>query len=773
MKIKKQLCLVMGVLLIGICLMSCTDDISNDDHYKRPSWLRGNAYEVLQKEGNYSIFLKGIDLSGYKSIVDGNSVLTVMAPNDDAFKVFLTQKGYSTIEEMQEKSPLYLKKLIAYHLIYYSYDWDKLVNFRPSAGDGATDQEKKQHAGYYYKYRTHSFDPVGQSRVKLTPNASSDTLIHIYHYERYLPIFSDQLFKTKGIDPVYNYQYFYPHSKWNGINNASGSFNVSNAQVSDKGNVITDNGYIYHVDQVLEPLNTIYDELKIRPKYSDFLNLYDTFSTYSLADDATNTNLGYQAYIHEHGVLPKIAVEWPTLDYKQMDILKTQGYNIFVPSNTAIDNFFKTYWTSGCGYNSLNNLDPLILRYFIYQFFTRDNMIVFPEEIKKGKVLTYYGTPVNIDPDQVTDRVICENGTLYGMDRIDVPAIFSSVLGPALKDSTYIDYLYALSGSNLILSLASNKSCFVALIPNNQQFYYSDPSMRLYSTTSGKVLQQYSDVVGDYTDLSSSAMLDIVNMHTASNISGLKMDGTQVVQTNKSFNYWYMHNGKITTNALFNQQLEPEYTGTPFVNLHEISNNGKAWNNGRAYSYDATAIFHTAAGDGLAHKLAVCNDKNYPYYLFAQLLQKSGLVDGKSKTISNKILPTTDTRFIVFIPTNEAIKKNIKDIPGCSKLKVSNGVLSGSFSSSNKRQLAAYLCSYFITSAVSIITTYPYPGSDCHGTFHTAGSYQIRIQDNGSQLSVNFVDAKNNNNVSVNSRYFYLPFAFNDGCFHLIDGILK
>ncbi|MCH4182523.1 MAG: fasciclin domain-containing protein, partial [Prevotella sp.] len=237
MKIKKQLWLILGGLLIGICLMSCTDDISNDDHYKRPSWLKENAYKVLHKEGNYSIFLKGIDLSGYKPIVDGNSVLTVMAPNDDAFKVFLTQKGYGSIEEINDKDPVYLKKLIGYHLIYYSYDWNKLVNFRPSAGDGATTEEKNLHAGYYYKHRTHSSDPVEQIRVKFTPNASSDTLIHIYHYEQYVPVFSDQLFKTKGIDPVYNYQYFYPHSKWNGINDAAGSFNVSNARVSDSGNI--------------------------------------------------------------------------------------------------------------------------------------------------------------------------------------------------------------------------------------------------------------------------------------------------------------------------------------------------------------------------------------------------------------------------------------------------------------------------------------------------------------------------------------------------------
>ena len=42
-------------------------------------WLKGNAYEVLQKEGNYSIFLHGIDLTGNDGVVAGKSIVTVAA----------------------------------------------------------------------------------------------------------------------------------------------------------------------------------------------------------------------------------------------------------------------------------------------------------------------------------------------------------------------------------------------------------------------------------------------------------------------------------------------------------------------------------------------------------------------------------------------------------------------------------------------------------------------------------------------------------------------
>lgn len=756
---------------MGLAVVSCTDDIADDAHYK-PHKTSGNAYEAMKQAGNYTQFLRGVDLSGYKPIVDGKSIVTVMAPDDDAFATFLSQKGVGSVDELYQRDPEYLKRLITYHVMYYSFDWQKLVNFRPNEGDAASEADKAVNAGYYYKHRTYCSDPIEQRRVKLTPNATTDTLIHIYHYDRYLPVLSNKLFETKGINPSYNYTYFFPQSAWGTqASGEDGTFNVANAQVEADGNTITTNGYLYHINQVIEPLNTIYGELKQRGKYSEFLNLYDQYSTYTLADDQTITSLGYDAYIHTHGTLPMIAMEWPTTNSMSMNSLERVGYNLFVPSNTAIADFFESYWKPSCGYTSLATLDPLILQYFIYQSFSADNFIAFPEEIKNGTVLTTYGTPININPDQVSDRVMCENGALYGMDHLEAPAIFQSVVGPSFQDTTYINYLYALDGSSTMLTLASQKSQFVTLIPSNQQFANSDPQMRLYTTTSGKELQQYSSDAGDFAALGSSAMQNIVNIHTAPNMPALPESGTRVVQTNVAYNYWYVHDGKITTSALFNEQLSPTYQGTPFVGFHKLTNGDADWSNGSAYSYDAQQLFKQVSGDGLAHALSVANDKNYKYYLFAQLLKKAGLIDGT--TLSNSILPTEDTRFFCFIPTNEAIAKHIKEMPGCRSLSVSSaGTLTGNVSGTNKANLANYLRSYFVTAAMNTFDAYPYVGSTCSGEFFTTGSYKMRVGDDGSKLSVSFVGADKNNTVGVDGTYFYLPFAFADGCFHLIDGIL-
>lgn len=60
-------------------------------------------------------------------------------------------------------------------------------------------------------------------------------------------------------------------------------------------------------------------------------------------------------------------------------------------------------------------------------------------------------------------------------------------------------------------------------------------------------------------------------------------------------------------------------------------------------------------GDGLQHKLSVCNDNRYVYYQFAQLLQKADMVMS-----SNYIFGLAGASHVIgFIPTNEAISTAI------------------------------------------------------------------------------------------------------------------
>lgn len=764
-------------LLVAIGLALCAgltsckdDDLASDDHYKAPDWLKGNAYEVLQQDGNYNIFLRAIDLSDYHDIVAGKSILTVIAPSDDAFNSFLSKKGFGSIDELNDQDHAYLNKLVGYHLMYYAFDWNKMVNFRPAEGDGASDEDKAFEAGYYYKHRTRCSDPMTQERVKLTPYASTDTLLTIYHHERYIPVLSNMLFETKGIDAAYNYNYFFPDTQWGNNSLAGTSFNIANGRVLDAASVVTDNGYLYHVDHVIEPLNTIYDEMRLNPNYSQFLSLYDSYSTYVLAESEVIDQLHYDVYIHGHGSLPDIAREWPNVLRSNLKSLEKEGENVFAPSNAALDRFFQNFWVPGCGYTSIADLDPLIVQYFLLQSFTESKFLVFPEEIKNGEVKNAFGTLVEFDPDIVTDRKLCANGTFYGMDNMEMPSIFTSVVGPAFQNEKYRAYLYALTATKIqespSLSLASKETQFVTLIPTEEQMNNAEPSIRLYSTNTGKELQQLNSETGNYDRIGDEGLRQLSNMHVAQNISELKTTGVQVVPTNTPYNYWFVKDGKITTNALFNELITSlTNTQDPFVAFNVLKNNGHAWDNGNAYSYDAHALFKSVSGDGLARFMSVCNDKNYPYYMFAQLLQKAGLIENG---IFKDVIAGDGIRFIVFALTNQAVIDNLASIPGATGLKVVNGELTGT--PSNKSNLDKYLRQYFINSTMNAFTDYPYIGSTCNGEFYSAGAPKLNIFDDGSKLRVGIVGG--DKTVDVVPDYNYFPFAFPDGCMHFIGDLL-
>lgn len=730
-------------LAFFIMFSACEDKM--DEHYDAPEWLKGSAWEVLEAQKNYSIFLKASDMGGFRPILEGKSLVTVMAPNDDVFSIYITENNKTSIEDFTTEE---LRKIIGYHIMYYSYDKDMLINFRPYEGDGATEDELLESAGLYYKHRTRSSDVIS---IATDENGKE---ISIFHNDRLLPIFSSKLFQTKGIEAKSNYEYFYPNSTWTGDE----GFNVSNASV-DEYELVADNGYVYLVDKVVEPLETIYTELKNRSDYSTYINLYDKY-TYYVFDEQLTTDFGNgtDLYLHNHDPLPNIACEWLINDYRALGILSKYSYSVFAPSNNALDAFFKSYWEPG-GFSSLDDVSSVAMTYLLYNSVYASS-IVFPEEINNGELENSFAMPINFDVDKVSpdNRVMCLNGALYGLDQLDVPGMFMSVSGPAFRYKDYSYYLNMLDASNMLVGLSSDETLITTLIPSNEQMINSGISLI------NDVLSVVSE--GEVVPMGNSAMTNIVNLNTVTGGSGISTTGIQVLNTNNAFTYWFIKDGKITTSVLFNDVFLFNSI-VPFVEIEEIKYDGSDWSNGKAYSYKSDVIFESLGSASVQSQLAVMNDMSFPYCRFAQLLKSAGLVDvaNQSITFLNGI------RSLMFIPTNEVINNAILagKIPGVNT--------DGSIS--DTAALANYLKCYFILTESNGITTYPYVGSGISGEYTSLGTYsgngvtgkiKINISDNGSSLSIKRVDSETQ--VNVIPDYNYFPFAFDDGGVHYIDGVL-
>jgi hypothetical protein len=798
-----------------------------DEYFETPDWIQGSIYEKLEAEGNYSQFLLGAERAGYKPILNGKAILTVMAPDDEAMRSYL-QQTYN-VQSIDQLPTDEVKRLIGFHMLYYSYDKDKMVNFRPSEGDGATDEQKLVKAGLYYKFRTRSQDAVDQAKMLVTTANADGTIdstyqdIFVYHPDRFLPVFSHMMFRSKGIDAKSNYEYFFPSTTWNG----DGAFQVANASVlnADAKDNVAKNGYIYKVDRVLRPLETIYSELKKSGKYDKFLSFYDQYKTYTKSEDLTNqfaTTSEQKAtglYTISFGTLPAIANEWPIDDYKQFSTLSHRAYSIFAPTDQAMQNFFEDYWRVG-GYKSIDDVPTsqmttlLLHSIFEEKSSSRDQTMIFPEEIENGKIQDSDGNIIKFETDDVPqeDRIVCSNGVLYGCSVLTPPSMFNSVTGPAYqykKFSTFGTMLSstAANGSNLDKTFSAEGISYIMLYPENRQLENSDAKITVDKGTPSTIMTQPL-TAEEPAALASSIVTSYVNAHAVMAIDGvtqLPTTNTQpavfaTMQGSPMKVYWYVKNGKITTSIHHNHAIRYEAnTWTDdmiWAEFHPLDYRGdiNGWTNGHAYSYDsllfrgnyeASEAFYTLLSDQN-------RDVNTEFYGWYSLLQAGGFLSaGRVSFMTESCLQ--------FVPTTKALARAIAAgrIPGTTVEEGTSADAPDFFSKisvTDKKALQYYLVRYFVPLSTAVITNYPYLGwgetttqlefggletlqvMDDSGDVPVVGkSYVLNVFDNGHALSVQTTDLQTGEKsaqVSVTNDYEYLPFIFSDAVVHFIEEAL-
>lgn len=756
----KQLLKKLVLLLPALTLLACESKMT--EYYKTPEWLAGSAWEVLEEDGNYSVFLNGAERAGFRPLLEGKGVITVMAPDDAVFGTYLQQKGYSSIEDLDETE---LKKLIGFHLLYYSFTKERMINFRPE-GDMTVGLEETAdiEAGLFHKFRTRSSDAP-----TLEYDRAGNKEVTVYHLERFLPTFSYRFFNTKGIEAKSNYEFFYPNSTWAGDQ----GFNVSNASVTEY-EVNADNGYIYRIDRVLEPLNTIYDEMKARPAFSRFAAMYDSFSRYVYDNNLTTLyaeSLGVDSlYLHGHDGLSSIAMEWPTSYYQQMHQLSSMGYSVFAPDNEALEAFFRSYWQP-TGYATLDEVDPLAKQMLLGQH-VYGGAMVFPQEITDGDIRYANGDPLQFDLSNVSERFVGVNGAFYGIDKMTAPPLFSSVVGAVIKHRNTRSFLYALAGSGVMNAYSASTMQALMLVPQDYQMEAAGYNLNTYTT--GTSLQEEGEE--GPVNVSGETLTNMVNLHTVNGAEPLKSTGTQVLTTQAAYNYWYIKDGKITSSDRFLRLLVPTNTTDPFVPFTEVTaDGGEPWRNGHAYFYDTTDGVFTitsTTGNGLSYTLGASADRNYKYNAFSQLLKTAGLVEITGGVPRIPLLSLY--RYIAFIPTEAAIADALAadGIPGITGGSIGvNGEIVVAAADLDKAALASYLTCYFLRDRENTIPVYPYPGSLMRsGAYKTIGAqHTLNYTDTGSSLSVQL---DGGSVVNVIPEYDYFPFAYNDGCFHFIDAIL-
>lgn len=772
-----------ALVLSSLAFAACEDKM--DEYYEVPSWIGGTIYEDLQSSGNYDIFLKGVDMSGFRTILNGKSILTVMAPDDQAMSTYL-QEHYKTAD-IEKVDTAEVKKLIGFHILYYAFGKDKFINFRPSEGDGATEEQLNTNAGLFYKYRTYSQDPIEQ-----VYDSTRQRDISIYHNERMLPVFSYRMFQTKGIEAKENYEYFYPETGWKDDN----GFNVANAAVTEYERIAR-NGYIYKIDRVLKPLETIYSELKNAGKYNRILDLYDKSEFYFFDEEQTR-ELGTDSLFHHYHYSPLIPIdnEWGAVtSHLSFGVLAFQAYSIFAPTDEAFQNFFDEYWGEG-GYSSLAEIDSITMQE-IMKSCVYSQSIAFPGEIKKGKLENISGEIISINPDEVKqeDRIICSNGVLYGCSVLTPPAKFRAVTGPAFQYKSMSVFNEMLNNSNMSSTLVSNAVRYIMLYPDNEQMYNNAGIERV-----GGVLVSSASPNG----INGATMTAYVNAHVCSpldNNSILPTEGIKVLPTLTSdFKlYWYLKNGKITNSILFNNTLKyaantvtEDQIWTTFAPLtYRGDENG--WTNGHAYTYE-NLLFpgnYASQNNNRLVRLMINNrsDNTTEFFGWVNLLNKAGFVN-----TSGGLFTFMNESCFMLIPTTEAVEKAVIEgrVPGVTATAgaiVGDATFFDNIEITDAAALQEYIKLYFVPLSTASFTNYPYLGWG-ETTNSTGGlitlqqeikieggsvvieSTNMNIYDDGQSLYATIIDRAtgiDGKRIKLSAAYDYLPFVFEDGPAHFVE----
>ncbi len=713
-----------------IVFASCKSEL--EKYYETPDWLKGNSWEVLEKKGNFKMFLSAVERTAFKDLVQGKGIITVMAPTDSAFQVYLNKHGYASVDQIPETE---VTKLVGYHLVFYSFNKEQFEDYKPN-GIESTNQLK----GMYYKYRTKSRDEISS---EIDP-AYNNAVRKVMHQDRFLPVFSFNIFESYLLDAKSNYEFFYPDSKWTGAN----GFNVSNASVKEYSTV-SDNGYVYVIDQVLEPLETIYTTLKNAGEYSLFQNAYQRFVSFDYdATISSEYGNGDSLYIMSHGAqLPPIAWEWPVWNYTLLATLSYGAYNIFAPDNASMQAFFNKYWAPYYSKIEDVNFEPLLA---LLQNHYYAGTILFPDQISDGTLKTSYGTPIQFERSAAKYKSICVNGSLYGLNKAIVPPMFDKVTSPMYCNPKYNIFLDMVKNSGLVQTLITDAAHFRIFYPEDNMITINTNldgrAIQYQNTNSKKYGAQEVQIDGDlgFSAMSNSMKKTFAGSHVATELM-TKNGDEAIYRTMNSYNYLYVKGEKVYSSALFNLGVDEKVPSLTKINGD--------WTNGEAYALsgeNASALV-PEANQFKAMITSVASPVEYTYFKYT--IQAAGM-DKTSPPFSF----LQGERFIAFIPKDDAIYA---------------GMLNGKVPVSPAATVTSYLTRYFVNVSASGLLDYPFSGAGIQGEITTfarnaaGATIKFTLVDKNGQLYVK--DGKGNE-VKVLS---YFPHIYADGAAYLIDGLLE
>lgn len=448
------LSILMGVLFLG--LLGCSD---HQSRYDDPPWLGGSSIETLKKQGNYTIFLRLMQLANYEKPIE-KQLFTLFVPNDEIFQQYLNEQGLDSIGSLTHDEAVQLFTLHVlrnprsrYQLIY-EYVWSE-----EQGPDG-------EYAGLFFRKPTPSTSTPYPEHVDYYSDLL-DKDITIYTGDKLVPLFSLDYFEdffgaTDGSD----YLFMYPGSNWDNTSSIkSKAMNWHNAMVlpnpdnEEELEVRTASGFIFYIDQVVPPMPSIEEYLRANKEtYSLYYDILQRFAKYG------NTRINDKKeveYRKSYDLVLDLAEERGpnTGNENQMKDM----FTAFIPNNATLQSYLdqKVLKT----YGEIDSVPRITLFYILQTQLSRSLGLI--SKLEKS-YFNAFGDPTVIDRNFIKSAYMCSNGLLYQTDKVLEPNVFTCVPGNLFFDKNYSTFLYALNAANMLTSLSNLSQKVTLFAPSNE-----------------------------------------------------------------------------------------------------------------------------------------------------------------------------------------------------------------------------------------------------------------------------------------------------------------
>jgi len=458
-----SMALVSVVLLLGV--FGCSKD--NKSMYEDPPWLGGSSIETLEKRGNYTIYLKLMEMANYTDRIT-KQLNTLFVPNDEAFNKYFIEQGIESVDKLTKDQAVNLFTLHVlanprsrYQMIY-EYLWSEEQG------------PKGEYAALFFRKPTSSTS-LPYYETAIGGKDKGKTFL-MYTGIKLMPLFTIDYFEDFfGALDGSDYTFMYPDGKWEDNMNWGPALilddpertPVPNETALERRNaaaVRTANGFIYLLDRVVPPQKNIEEYLRDNlDKFGVYYGMMQRFAKYQPGKRFPDRN-NEVGYTKNYDLISNLAEEQGA--FTGNEVRMKDMFTAYLPNNQVLTDYLNEKVLNT--YPSIDSVPDITVYYILQTQLGRSLGLM--SKISQS-YFNSFGDPMTIQKSEILSRHMASNGMIYEMNKVLEPNVFKTVPGELFFNSNYSTLLYALNTAGILASLSNPTQDVTLLAATNDALY--------------------------------------------------------------------------------------------------------------------------------------------------------------------------------------------------------------------------------------------------------------------------------------------------------------